>query len=148
MGLAPCSSLCAVVSASTTSRSSQSLSSASAPHWPFNPSAFHNHDPSTAFSPSTILPILDSECITEPITDSDLVAAFSRTMPQFVTSQRVAALAAYAFSVGSTVLIAVWVAAYCGGLGWNKRVVFNWHPLLMALAWLVCTTQGTTQLSA
>ena len=63
-------------------------------------------------------------------------------MPPALDSQRTAAFVAYTCSVGSAVLILIWLLWYCGGLGWNKRLVFNWHPLLMAVAWLVFTTQG------
>ena len=65
-------------------------------------------------------------------------------MPSTLLGQRGAALAAYACGVSSAALIAVWLLLYCGGLGWSRRLLFNWHPLLMAAAWLVCTTHGHT----
>ena len=64
-------------------------------------------------------------------------------MSQPVIIQRIAALVAYGGSGTSVLLIVIWLFAYCGGLGWDRRVVFNWHPLLMAMAWLIFTTQGT-----
>lgn len=91
---------------------------------------------------------MDSECITGPITDSDLVAASSSLMPRSINSQRTAALVAYTCSVGSALLVFIWLLSYCGGFGLNARQVFNWHPLLMAIAWLVFTTQGNELCSA
>ena len=88
---------------------------------------------------------MDSECINEPVADSDLVAASLSLMPSSLSPQRTAAYVAYVCSVGSALLVLVWLLWYCGGLGWSERLVFNWHPLLMALAWLVCTSQGSTQ---
>ena len=88
---------------------------------------------------------MDSECITEPITQLDLIAASSLLMPLFTDSLRTAALVASTGGVGSTALVLIWLLWYCGGFGWDKRLVFNFHPLLMATAWLVLTTQGTTQ---
>ena len=56
---------------------------------------------------------------------------------------RLAALAAYICRAVSVLLILIWLLVYCGGFSVDERLVFNFHPLLMAVAWLVCTTQGT-----
>ena len=111
-------------------------------------SSLHQRDSSDVSTvASSTTTAMDSECFTEPITQSDLVAASSQIMPHVINSQRIAAIVAYACSAGSALLVIVWLLSYCGGFGWDERVVFNFHPLLMALAWLIFTTQGNTQLS-
>lgn len=68
-------------------------------------------------------------------------------MPRREAARRV--LVASEASLGAClVLLGVWVFVHLGGVGREGALLFNWHPLLMALAFLGAMTQGLLAFSA
>ena len=56
--------------------------------------------------------------------------------------QGVALLVSYILSAVSLLLVLLWLLVFNGGFAWDARRAFNYHPLLMVLAWSVFTTQA------
>jgi hypothetical protein len=52
------------------------------------------------------------------------------------------AFTAFACSATALLLVCLWLLNFNGGFAWEKRRMFNYHPLLMVLAWGVLTVQA------